>query len=72
MYARALGNTLCILASFIMAFAVPWGGTVKKSRAQAYFRIVVRKVSEMRIKKGSKHCERSDAVVCVFAQASGQ
>jgi ribosomal RNA-processing protein 12 len=70
-YAPALGNILRILASFIMVFAAPWGDPVKKSSAQAYFRDVVRKVGEMRLKKEFEHREGADAVFCAFARAAG-
>jgi len=35
-----------------MVFAAPWSGAVKKGSAQEYFGDVVRKVGEMRVKKG--------------------
>lgn len=70
-YAPALGNTLRILASFIMAFAAPWSDLVKKSAAHAYFRDVVSKVGDMRVKKGFEHREGADAVFCAFARAAG-
>ena len=70
-YAPALGNTLRTLESFIMAFAAPWSDEVKKSGAQAYFREVVRKVSEMRVKKEFQYREGADAVFSAFARAAG-
>jgi hypothetical protein len=70
-YALALANTIRILASFIMAFAAPWSDAVKKSGAWAYFRDVVRKFGEMRVKKGLEHREGADAVLCAFARAAG-
>ena len=70
-YAPALANTLRILASFIMAFAVPWSDAVKKSGARAYFGDVVRKVGEMRVREGFEHREGADAVFCAFARAAG-
>jgi len=70
-YAPALGNILRILASFIMAFVAPWSDAVKKSSARGYFRDVVRKVGEMRVKKGFEHREGADAVFCAFARAAG-
>ena len=70
-YAPALGSTLRILESFIMAFAAPWSNEVKKSGAQAYFREVVRKVGEMRVKKGFQYREGADAVFSAFARAAG-
>lgn len=44
---------------------------MKKSGAQVYFRDVVRKASEMRVKKGFEYREDSDAVFCAFARAAG-
>ena len=44
---------------------------MKKSGAQTYFRNVVRKVGEMRVKKGFEHREGVDAVFCAFARATG-
>ena len=44
---------------------------MKKSGAQIYFRNVVRKVGEMRVKKGFEHREGADAVFCAFARAAG-
>jgi len=70
-YAPALGNTLRILASFIMAFSAPRSDAVKKPGAQAYFRDVVKKVGEMRVKKEFEYREGADAVFCAFARAAG-
>ncbi len=70
-YAPALGNILRTLASFIMAFAAPWSDAVKKSGAQTYFKDVVNKVSEMRVKNGFEHREGADALFSAFARAAG-
>ena|SRR5258708_5710070 len=70
-YAPALGNILRTLASFIMAFAAPWSDAVKKSGAQTYFKDVVNKGGEMRVKNGFEHRESADAVFSAFARAAG-
>lgn len=70
-YAPALGNTLRTLESLIIAFAAPWSDAVKKSAAQTYFKDVVRKVGEMRVKKGFQYREGADAVFSAFARAAG-
>ena len=70
-YAPALGNVLRTLESLIMVFAAPWSDAVKKSSAQEYFGDVVRKVGEMRVKKGFQYREGADAVFSAFARAAG-
>jgi len=54
-----------------MVFAAPWSDAVKKSSAQEYFGDVVRKVGEMRVKKGFQYREGADAVFSAFARAAG-
>ena len=54
-----------------MVFAAPWSDAVKKSSAQEYFGDVVRKVGEMRVKKGFQHHDEVDAVFSAFARAAG-
>jgi len=70
-YAPALGSVLRALEYLIMVFAAPWSNTVQKSSAQEYFGDVVRKVGEMRGKKGFQYREGADAVFCAFARAAG-
>jgi len=44
---------------------------VKKSSTQEYFGDVVRKVGEMRVKKGFQYREEADAVFSAFTRAAG-
>jgi ribosomal RNA-processing protein 12 len=70
-YAPALGNVLRILEGLVLVFAATWNDAANKSAAQAYFRDVVSKVGEMRVKKGFQYREGADAVFSAFARAAG-
>ena len=54
-----------------MVFAAPWSDAVRKSSALQYFGDVVRKVGEMRVKKGLQCREGADAVFSALARAAG-
>jgi len=41
---------------------------MKKSSAQEYFGDVVRKVGEMRVRKGFQYREGADSIFCAFPQ----
>ena len=69
--APALGNVLRTLEGLIVAFAAPWSDAVKKSSAQEYFGEVVRKVGEMRVRKGFQYRKGADSIFSAFAQAAG-
>jgi len=54
-----------------MVLAAPRSDAVKKSSAQEYFGDMVRKVDEMRVKKGFQYREGADTVFSAFAGAAG-